>query len=97
MTETKARLAIAAVIEEMHRIDRLMSTWKPESEISRVNREAAAGPVVASDELRMLIQKGSRRSPSVPGAPSTLPMPAWAFFMTIASGSSQTKRSCRMR
>ena len=53
--KTRGEAGLAAVIEEMHRIDRLMSTYKPESEISRVNREAAGGPVKASNELRMLI------------------------------------------
>jgi len=33
--------ALNAVIEEMHRIDRAMSPFKPDSELSRLNREAA--------------------------------------------------------
>jgi FAD:protein FMN transferase len=43
--------AIDAVIAEMERIDRDMSTYKPDSEVSRVNAEAANGPVKISEEL----------------------------------------------
>lgn len=43
--------AIAAVMAEMHRIDRQMSPYKPESELSRINREAADHPVPISQEM----------------------------------------------
>jgi thiamine biosynthesis lipoprotein len=43
--------AIDAVMEEMHRIDREMSPFKPESELSRINREAADHPVPISTEM----------------------------------------------
>jgi thiamine biosynthesis lipoprotein len=43
--------AIAAVMAEMHRIDREMSPYKPESELSRINREAADRPVPISAEM----------------------------------------------
>lgn len=51
------RLALEEVFDEATRIDRLMSTYKDASEISKINREAAAGPVVASDELFGLIRR----------------------------------------
>lgn len=47
--------AIAAVFDDMRRIDALMSTYKPESELSRVNAEAAQHPVAVSVELFDLI------------------------------------------
>jgi len=47
--------AIAAVMAEMHRIDRAMSPHKPDSELSRINREAAAAPVHLSAEMARLI------------------------------------------
>ncbi len=50
-----AERAIEAVVGEMHRIDALMSTYKPESQLSRVNREAAAGPVKVDPELARLV------------------------------------------
>src|SRR5690606_2205779 len=48
--------AIEAVFAEMRRIDALMSTYKPESEISRVNLLAAEGAVAISAELYELIE-----------------------------------------
>ena len=52
---TAARAALSAVMDEMHRIDVLMSPYKPESELSRINREAAQKPVVISREMFDLI------------------------------------------
>jgi thiamine biosynthesis lipoprotein len=49
--EATGEAAIAAVMAEMHRIDRAMSPYKPESELSRINREAAERPVPISQEM----------------------------------------------
>jgi FAD:protein FMN transferase len=43
--------AIDAVMEEMRHIDASMSTFKPDSEVSRVNAQAAQHPVKISREL----------------------------------------------
>lgn len=43
--------AIDAVMAEMVNIDNSMSTYKPESEVSRVNANAAKAPMVISKEL----------------------------------------------
>jgi thiamine biosynthesis lipoprotein len=43
--------AIDAVMDEMRHIDSDMSTYKPDSEVSRVNALAARGPVKISKEL----------------------------------------------
>lgn len=51
------RQALEEVFGEAARIDRLMSTYKNESEISKINREAAIGPVTASAELFELIRR----------------------------------------
>ena len=51
------RRALEEVFEEAARIDRLMSTYKDESEISKINRDAADAPVVVSSELFRLIQR----------------------------------------
>lgn len=51
------RQAIEDVFDEADRIDRLMSTYKDDSEISEINRAAAHEPVVASEELFRLIQR----------------------------------------
>lgn len=60
--------AAAAVIEEMHRIDRLMSSYKPESELSRINRDAATSPVAAGPELIGLIEDALELSALTEGA-----------------------------
>ena len=49
--------AAAAVIEEMHRIDRTMSPHKPDSELSRINRDAGTQAVPLSDEMARLIER----------------------------------------
>lgn len=47
--------AIRAVMAEMHRIDQAMSPFRPESDLSRINREAAAADVQVSEELFHLL------------------------------------------
>jgi thiamine biosynthesis lipoprotein len=49
--------AIDAVMAEMHRIDRAMSPHKPESELSRINREAGRQAVRLSAEMATLIDR----------------------------------------
>lgn len=49
--------AIDAVMAEMHRIDAAMSPYKPDSELSRINREAARHAVPVSAELFGLLQR----------------------------------------
>jgi len=47
--------AVEAVFAEAVRIDQLMSTYKEDSVLSKINRDAAKGPVPAGDELYRLI------------------------------------------
>ncbi|MDP2066382.1 MAG: FAD:protein FMN transferase [Burkholderiaceae bacterium] len=49
--------AVDAVMAEMHRIDRAMSPHKPDSELSRINREAGAVAVPLSEEMAGLIAR----------------------------------------
>lgn len=60
--------ALDAVMEEMHRIDRAMSPFKPESELSRLNREAAKAPVPISKEMFELIARSIEFSELSQGA-----------------------------
>ena len=60
--------AMAAVMEEMHRIDRAMSPFKPESELSRLNREAPKAPVPVSEEMFDLIARSIEFSKLSEGA-----------------------------
>ncbi len=50
-----AGAAIEAVMAEMHRIDELMSHYRPESQLSRINRDAVIAPVKVDAELAGLI------------------------------------------
>ena len=52
-----AQAAMAAVMDEMHRIDRAMSPHKPDSELSRINRDAGHSAVPLSDEMYGLIER----------------------------------------
>jgi thiamine biosynthesis lipoprotein len=60
--------AMAAVMDEMHRIDRAMSPHKPDSELSRINRDAFAGPVPLSDEMAGLLARANEYSELSGGA-----------------------------
>jgi FAD:protein FMN transferase len=51
--------AIDAVMAEMHRIDRAMSPHKPDSELSRINREAGAKAVPLSAEMARLLERAA--------------------------------------
>lgn len=47
--------AVDAAFEEVHRLDALLSNYRPASEWSRINREASARPVAVSPELFRLL------------------------------------------
>ena len=49
--------AVRAAIAEIDRIERLMSTYKPDSAISAINREAHLAPVAAGRELYSVIRR----------------------------------------
>ncbi len=65
---TQADRISRAVENEMRRIDREMSPYKPESELSKVNRLAAKGPVKISSELFALVTKAEKISQQSHGA-----------------------------
>ena len=52
-----AQQAVAEAIAEFERIEALLSEWKPDSEISRLNRLAAQAPQVVSDETFRLLEE----------------------------------------
>jgi len=65
---TAGESAIDAVMAEMHRIDRAMSPHKPDSELSRINRDAAAKPVPISAEMARLLSRANHFSTLSGGA-----------------------------
>src|SRR5262249_14976581 len=62
------REAAAAALDEVDRIDRLMSNYKNDSELSRVNREAAERAIKVDPELFEFIAECLRYSRESDGA-----------------------------
>jgi FAD:protein FMN transferase len=50
LDEGKVRRAFAAAVDEIKRIEALMTTWRPDSELSRVNEAAGVAPVPVGQE-----------------------------------------------
>jgi FAD:protein FMN transferase len=67
-SEPQGLQAITAVFDELHRIDALMSHYKPESQLSRINAQAGERPVVVDLELYQLLQESQRFSKLTQGA-----------------------------
>ncbi|HEV2663277.1 MAG TPA: FAD:protein FMN transferase [Blastocatellia bacterium] len=79
----RLRDAAAAALDEVDRIDRLMSHYKNDSELSMVNREAAKAPVKVDPELYDFIAECLRYSRESEGAFDITVGPlmkAWGFF-----------------
>lgn len=79
----RLRDAAAAALDEVDRIDRLMSHYKNDSELSRVNREAVKAPVKVDPELFDFIAECLRYSRESEGAFDITVGPlmkAWGFF-----------------
>ena len=66
--EPTGRALVERVLDEYRRIDRQMSTYRDDSEISRINREAATRPIVVSGELLELIAASIELSRASDGA-----------------------------
>jgi FAD:protein FMN transferase len=66
--EARGRELVADVMREYHRIDDAMSTYKPDSEISRVNSYAAEAPMIISAELFGLVERSLELSKMSDGA-----------------------------
>jgi thiamine biosynthesis lipoprotein len=74
---------VAAALDELDRIDRLLSHYRRDSPLSRLNREAAAGPVAVEPELLDLLSECLRWSRDSDGAFDVTVGPlmkAWGFF-----------------
>ncbi len=63
-----AEIAIDAAMAEMHRIDRTMSPHRADSELSRINAGAGAGPVPVSPEMFALLSRATAFSSLSGGA-----------------------------
>ncbi len=77
------QVAAAAALEELHRLDRLLSNYLPDSEWSAVNRSAAQTPVVVSQELFDVLAACLRYSEQSEGAFDITVGPlmaVWGFY-----------------
>jgi len=66
--EARGRELVAEILAEYRRIDSAMSTYKPDSEISRVNARAAEAPMAISAELFGLVERSLELSAASGGA-----------------------------
>jgi thiamine biosynthesis lipoprotein len=74
---------VQAAFDEVDRIDRLMSHYKADSPLSRINREASGGPVPVEAELFDFIAEALRYSRESDGAFDVTVGPlmkTWGFF-----------------
>jgi len=67
-TQLEADKQIGIAIGEISRIEALISSWKPTSETSNINKNAGVSPVKVSDELFSLIQRTLQISNLTDGA-----------------------------
>ena len=81
--EIQLRQIVNEAFDEVDRIDRLMSHYKPDSPLSRLNQEAAQYPIKTDPELFALLVEGVRYSQVSAGAFDITVGPlmkAWGFF-----------------
>ena len=67
-TQLEADKQIGIAIGEISRIEALISSWKPTSETSNINKNAGVSPVKVSEELFSLIQRALQISNLTDGA-----------------------------
>jgi FAD:protein FMN transferase len=78
----RAADAMTAALDEMQRVDRLLSNYAPDSELSEMNRAAAAAPVAVSAELFAFVRQSAAYLARTRGAfdPTLGPLVrAWGF------------------
>jgi FAD:protein FMN transferase len=84
----RMEVAVQAALDEARRLDRLLSSYRPDSEWSLVNREAARHPVPISPELFQLISACLAQSQQTDGAFDITVGPlkrAWGFYRGTGS------------
>ena len=75
--------AVRAAFDEARRIDRLLSNYKPDSELSRINREASGRPIAISSEMADLLSNCLEYSRASDGAFDITVgalMKVWGFY-----------------
>jgi thiamine biosynthesis lipoprotein len=80
---TRMEEAVDAAFEEVHRLDQMLSNYKPESELSEVNRNAAEHPVQVTQEMFDLLAACEQYSRASDGAFDITVGPlmkVWGFY-----------------
>lgn len=79
--------AARAALDEADRVESLLTVFRQSSELSRVNREAVDGPMVADGELFLLLQRCARLHAETEGAFDVTSTPlsrCWGFLQREA-------------
>ena len=82
-TKKIAAGAVTAAFDEVRRVDSLLSNYKEDSELSRINREAGNGEVQVSQEMATLLDRCLRYSDASEGAFDITVgalVKAWGFY-----------------
>ncbi|MCG8580591.1 MAG: FAD:protein FMN transferase [Bacteroidales bacterium] len=66
--EAQADIFIALAIDEIKRIEKLISSWDSNSQTTRINKHAGIAPVIVDEELFELIQRSKGLSKLTDGA-----------------------------
>ena len=66
--DAAAEQAMRDAFTEFQRIEKLMTTWREDSEVSRINQQAGIAPVKVSDETLEVIEAAQRASKLSDGA-----------------------------
>jgi thiamine biosynthesis lipoprotein len=78
-----ARKCVRAALEEIHKVDDLMSDYKSDSEISRINAEAAVHPVQVSESTFEVLRRSVEFSKMTDGAFDVTVGPLVDLFRTV--------------
>ena len=83
VADSKPPKEIASIVlnafQEVDRIEKLMSEWRPDSEISRINQAAGVRPIQVSEETYSILRKAIDLSTACGGAFD----PTWAAFRGV--------------
>ena len=66
--EATAEAAVAAAVEKLHYVNKLMSDYDPEAQLYKVNQTAFAGPVKVDDDLMYVLKESVKYSEVSGGA-----------------------------
>ena len=67
-TRREAERLLAPAVARARLVEAAMSTYRPDSEVSRLNREGAAGPVPVSEQTRTVLRRAVEMSRMTGGA-----------------------------